>query len=169
MRQLTRHFKNGIPFISILVAIVLESLLFPIKGYSLYLDKLVLFFWLIYRPDLISFLLLSLCYFLLDIIQGWPLGFNPALMLGYSWFVLSQRHWAIKMPFAIQWLLLAGCMAFYLVTLNIFYLLIESRMISFKIIRNAVLGCLIYPFISQLLYRLHIIVYRHTRAWKLIA
>lgn len=92
-----------LPMASLISTCFAQWLFLPHTGLFLVMDKLVLFYWLIYRPDRISIFGLGLLYLFPDIKEGWHLGFSVLTTLLFVWTVLLQRHVLLRHTFIFQW------------------------------------------------------------------
>lgn len=63
----------------------------------------VLFFWALYRPQLISFSFLIVLGFWLDVMETSPLGWTSFTWTFFGFLVWSQRRLLIKAPFGMVW------------------------------------------------------------------
>ena len=151
-------FFKSLPLLSLLSGYIIEHFFLNQQNMFFPLDKLILYFWLLYRPDLISYLFLGLLYLFLDVLQGWMLGFNPLLILLFSWIVLIQRPWAIKRNFSLQWLLLVGSLSIYLTMLWLLKMIVEYKGLTSDVFVSYMVGILLYPFIVRILYPLYILI-----------
>jgi rod shape-determining protein MreD len=75
-----------------------------------------LYYWTIYRPDLLPPSAVFLCGFVLDLLSGGPLGVSPLVFLLTRVAVLPQRRFFVDRLFPFVWggftMLAAGAIAF---------------------------------------------------------
>jgi rod shape-determining protein MreD len=67
------------------------------------LSLMAVYYWTIYRPDLMPSALIFLIGAVQDIVSGAYLGLTPLLLLGAYSFALSQRRLFLGKPFALAW------------------------------------------------------------------
>lgn len=70
---------------------------------SPFLSLMAVYYWTIYRPDLMPPVLIFVIGILQDVIGGAYLGLTPLLLLGTYSFALSQRRLFLGKPFALTW------------------------------------------------------------------
>lgn len=61
------------------------------------------FYWSVYRPDLMPRIAVFALGLLLDLLSGHPLGLNIAVLLFVNWLSVGQRRAIIGKPFFIAW------------------------------------------------------------------
>ena len=64
---------------------------------------MAVFYWSVYRPDLLPALAVFALGLLQDLIAGAPLGITAAIWLGTYALVLNQRKIFLGKPFAVSW------------------------------------------------------------------
>jgi rod shape-determining protein MreD len=108
-----------IPTLATLVLAMLSVLPLRFPNYAAVAPLLVLagiFYWTIYRPDLLPPTAVFLCGFVLDLLTGGPLGVSPLVFLLARVVVLPQRRFFVDRLFPFIWggftLLAAGAIAF---------------------------------------------------------
>ena len=98
--------RSLIPFMLTLALVILGQVPNHITGFDRMMPMLALisiYYWSIYRPDLMPMLLVFLLGFLQDILSGSPLGLHSFLFLiGYA-LVGSQRRFFLGNSFGIVW------------------------------------------------------------------
>ncbi|WP_395826302.1 rod shape-determining protein MreD [Elstera sp.] len=67
------------------------------------LSLMAVYYWTIYRPDLMPPALIFLIGIVQDVVSGAYLGLTPLLLLGTYAFALSQRRAFLGKPFALAW------------------------------------------------------------------
>ncbi len=68
-----------------------------------FLSLMAVYYWTLYRPDLMPPVLIFLIGLVQDLIGGAYLGLTPLLLLGTYSFALSQRRLFLGKPFALIW------------------------------------------------------------------
>lgn len=63
-----------------------------------------LYYWALYRPDLMPVGTVFLLGLMLDALSGTPLGSNALVFLGTHWLVVNQRRFFYGKSFAVVWL-----------------------------------------------------------------
>ena len=108
-----------VPTVATLVLAMLSVLPLRFPNYAAVAPLLALagiFYWTIYRPDLLPPTAVFLCGFVLDLLSGAPLGVSSLVFLLARVVVLPQRRFFVDRLFPFVWggftLLAAGAIAF---------------------------------------------------------
>ena len=115
---------------------------------------MAIYYWTLYRPDLLPFVVVFAAGLLADMLEGAPLGVSSlTLLLAYA-VVLSQREHLLMRRFAVVWLgflAVAGLAALLQWgVVSLFYgMVLDVRAFLFQ----GVLTVTIYPVVSYLLTR----------------
>ncbi len=148
-------FRFVFPFITIFFSSWLGFLRIPgLSSISPDYGLCVLYFWTLYRPDLVPLSLLLGIGVLIDIVSGGVIGKTPFLWFLVYGIILSQRHFLIKANFVLLWAALGGL---FLLEHGVEWISIclfkhkETSLVPFCISFLLTLG--VYPFISFLLSR----------------
>jgi len=64
---------------------------------------IAVYFWTVYRPDLLSPLAVLPCALIADLLAGLPLGVTPASLLICMGLILTQRRFLSAEPFLMLW------------------------------------------------------------------
>lgn len=135
-----------IPMFSLVAVCLVQWLLIPNTGFYLVFDKMILFYWLIYRPDRISIFWVCILYLIPDIKEGWALGFSSLTTLFFIWIVLLQRHVLMRQNFLFQWVALGLLVCMYFLFLQVTYSYMAShRLDVMPLMISALLGLLLFP------------------------
>lgn len=67
------------------------------------LSLMAVYYWTLYRPDLMPPALIFLIGLVQDVVSGAYLGLTPLLLLGTYSFAVSQRRLFLGKPFALAW------------------------------------------------------------------
>lgn len=110
--------RHLVPFGVTLVLLLLTAIPTHVPGYSGIAPMLPLmgvYYWAIYRPDLLPAWLAFLVGLLTDILAGTPVGVNALVLLLVQGTAASQRKFFLGKSFAVTWwafgLLTAGAIA----------------------------------------------------------
>lgn len=120
------------------------------------------YYWTIYRPDLLSPLTAFLVGLAHDILSGTPLGVTAAVLLMVQGVTESQRRFFLGSGFAASWWgfglvsLVAVSLQWVLVS-AVFGQVLESRVVLFSYLMTLSL----YPAVSWVLARTHVMFLRH--------
>ena len=68
------------------------------------LNIIAIFYWTIYRPDLVPPVVLFLIGLIDDVVMGTPLGLMASVFLFAYGITLAQRQFFIRKPFYVTWL-----------------------------------------------------------------
>ncbi len=151
----TSKLFSWLPNMTLIGICLIQWFLMPAWGLMLVLDKLVLFYWLIHRPDRISLAWLSLFYLVADIMNGLPLGCSALIMLVCAWIILLQRHVIMQQTFLLQWLFTALIIVIYLDAIAVINFLYYSVQIPFLYIAlSGLMSFFLYPPIAYCLYKI---------------
>ncbi len=117
-----RREWSAVRFVPTLATLVLAMLsVLPLRfpnyaAVALLLALAGIFYWTIYRPDLLPPTAVFLCGFVLDLLSGGPLGVSPLVFLLARVVVFPQRRFFVDRLFPFVWggftLLAAGAIAF---------------------------------------------------------
>lgn len=139
----------------IVVSALAQWLFFANIGLFFVMDKLILFYWLIYRPDRVWIFGLTLLYIFPDIKEGWYLGFSTLTTLLFIWAVLLQRHVLLSQTFMFQWFACGVilCLYFLLVFLSCSFMATHALPILPLLVSYA-FAILLYPVIFSLMMKI---------------
>ena len=150
MRNVINKASLSVPMGTLFAVCMVQWLLLPNTGFYLVFDKMMLFYWLIYRPDRISIFWVCLLYLVPDIKEGWTLGFSSLTTLFFTWIVLLQRHVLMRQTFLFHWLALGLLIVMYFVFLHVTYSFMASHSLDIMPMAvSALLGLLIFPLIVR--------------------
>lgn len=142
----------------ILVAVMPTD--FVRSGMMSFLVALIcVFYWSIYRPDLMPAWAAFTIGIFSDLVTGGPIGLNAVVLLTVHWIVAGQRRVFIGKPFPITWLgylliSMPGCFVYWLIASIYFTTLLAPQ----PIVGAYIVGILLYPLAAFLLWRLHLVV-----------
>lgn len=95
-----------IPSLTVLLSIFLSSAPYKIENSSLLMPSIVLaviYYWSLYRPDLLPYVSLLLLGLLQDIIEVSNLGLNAVMFIFFRLLIRSQRRYLINKAFIMVW------------------------------------------------------------------
>jgi len=147
---------------SLISACLMQWLLLQDTGFYLVFDKLILFYWLIYRPDRISIFWICILYLFPDVKEGWALGFSSFTTLLFVWSVLLQRHVLLRQTFVFQWFALSVLISMYFLLLYVTYSFLALHTLGIMpIVVSTLLAIFMYPLFVRYLARmqLHVPMY----------
>jgi rod shape-determining protein MreD len=115
---------------------------------------MAIYYWTLYRPDLLPFAVVFAAGLLADLLEGAPLGMSSLVLLLAYGLVLSQREHLVMRRFTVIWLgFLAVAAAAAVVqwgVVSLFYgMVLDGRAFLFQ----GVLTVAVYPVVSYLLTR----------------
>jgi len=160
-RQLLRlavALRLCLPVVATLALILLATLPLRMPNVAA-LEPLValisVYYWSVYRPDLMPAGAAFLIGLSVDLLSGGPLGLNAVVLVLVQWVAVSQRRAFVGKSFAVGWLgyLLvaagAGCLSWLLV------MLFHGRLVDpTPAVLGYLTGILLYPLAAMLLWRL---------------
>lgn len=117
------------------------------------------FYWSIYRPDLMPAWAAFLLGIFTDLVSGGPIGLGAIVLLTTHWIALGQRRALIGKAFPIAWLgyllISAAACAVYWLIASIYF---TSLLSLHPIVATYIVGIFVYPLAAFLLWRLHLVV-----------
>ena len=148
---------KAIPTATVVVLLIATVLPVRVPDYAAVVPLLTLagvYYWTIYRPELLPPTAIFLCGLVLDLLCGAPLGVSPLLLLLARALVLSQRRFFVNRLFPFVWggftLLAVAAIAF----LWLLGSLLEGAMLDMRAAAlQWVLTVASFPAISYLLMR----------------
>jgi len=156
-QQLDGFARRLIPFGMTFVLILLETMPLPFPAAVSTAPSLVLialFFWTVYRPELVPAIIVFAAGLLLDVVSGAPLGINALVLLLVCGGVRSQRRFLADKPFVVVWLgfvvtaIYAGALYW------LAYAIIQGTLpYANRLIAQLVVTVAIYPLFAWLLGR----------------
>lgn len=117
-----------------------------------YFMLMILYYWAIYRPSLMSAWFIFVIGFLYDLVLGFPAGLHSILFLAYYWIIKLQRVFFLGQGYSMTWI--GFCLScFAVLTLeHIFFSAIAGTFLTLSSVLNGLfLSGLIYPFVSLVL------------------
>lgn len=100
------NLRSSIPFITVLFLVILSSVPFGLPYYSIvtpFFALIAVYFWAIYRNQLLPVWSVFLLGVLQDLLTGSPIGIT-SLILVLVWFLaVSQRRFILGQSFAVEW------------------------------------------------------------------
>lgn len=93
-------------FLMLVVAVCLSAVPIRIGDFSSIRPPvlwIVVYYWAIYRPRLISPLLAFMLGLLVDLIAAWPLGMTALLLVCIHWSIRGQRRFLLGQSFMLVW------------------------------------------------------------------
>jgi rod shape-determining protein MreD len=158
-QRLDSWARNFSPAITAILFAILEVVPTGIPGFENVTPAfamMAVFYWSLYRPDLVPVTAVFAVGLLLDILSGGPIGINALIMLGVYGVVLTQRPAFLGKPFFVAWLgfvVIAG-VAVFLHWLLSCLLALQLLPIG-KAIGQFVLTAVVFPLVAWMLVRVH--------------
>lgn len=104
--RIEHYPRNLAPFLSALVLLLLTVVPFHIPAYAVIVPMLPLtavYYWGLYRSDLLPAIAVFLIGLLQDLLSGAPVGLNAGVLLLVYGTVVSQRRYLLHESFSIAW------------------------------------------------------------------
>jgi len=154
-RKSERGFRAALPFISTLLLILLMQLPYRLS----FLDDLLpflplaaVYYWCIFKPNLMPVWAVFLLGLLEDILSGGPLGMMALLLLLVRIFVLQQGRRFLEREFLFSWLVfLVVALIFGLATWAISSVYIRETQNFWNVLGQSMLTVAIFPGVVWLL------------------
>ena len=105
-QRLDRFGRNLVPLGVTLLLVILGAVPVPVAGYAAVVPLFALcavFFWAVYRPDLMPPWLVFVIGLTQDALAGTPFGLNAIMLLIVYGMVASQRRFFLNKPFTLVW------------------------------------------------------------------
>jgi len=105
-QRLDLFLRKQTPFSICLILLILSLIPLPISG-SFYIKPMLtipcIFYWAIYRPEIMGLGSVYLIGLIQDILGEAPLGVDTLLFVAMYLFIISQRRFFINRPFSFIW------------------------------------------------------------------
>jgi rod shape-determining protein MreD len=156
--RLDRTARNLIPVALTVLLVFVGVLHWPLPGFSTIapmLPLMAIYYWAIYRPDLVPAYAVFFVGLLLDLLDGGPLGVHALVFLLVFGTMTSQRRFFLGKPFFVVWLgfVLVGVGAS-VVSWALISLLLHKGVAVWPVLFQLVLTLALYPFVSWLFIRI---------------
>lgn len=105
--RLEHHLRNLVPFLTALVLLLLSLIPFHFPGYASIVPMLtltVVYYWGLYRSDLLPATAVFFIGLLQDLLSGAPIGLNTGILLLVYGVVVSERRYFLHESFSIAWI-----------------------------------------------------------------
>jgi rod shape-determining protein MreD len=149
LQRLDRGFRRLVPFCLCLTLSLIAATPTRLPGFDMIMPALPLigiFYWSIFRPDLIGWGSAFGLGLLNDLIAGAPLGISSLLFLLVREITVSRRRFFLSRPFSIAWWGFAiAAIGASLAQWVLVSLLAHNRIEGFGLIFETVLTILLYP------------------------
>jgi len=148
-----------LPGLMTFLLIMVGAVNFRIPGLTSFIPLFgaaAVFYWGVYRPDLLPKWLVFVIGFFQDSLYGYPPGVSSLTYLLLWWVVVSQRRYLVKEPFWVLWtgfVLVAGLLVFSnWVIMSLYF---GQLFLTETIVMQYVFTVLAYPFIHLLFSTIH--------------
>ncbi len=148
--------RAAAPSLSLLVLVMLGVMPLQLPGYGAVAPLLPLigvYYWILHRPDLITFPVLFVVGLFQDLLTGGPLGVSGFVFLTIGWLVLSQRRVLAGMPVLVVW---SGFAMIAAVAVGLEWLIISGLYGEILPVRPAIYRALVtgaaYPIVAVCLH-----------------
>lgn len=128
----------------------------PMMSIEIPFFLMVVYYWGIYRPMLMSPIFVFFAALWIDIISQFPIGLTPFVLLMVQYFISQQRLFLIGQPFVVIWLAYAFISVIALFLQWFIFGLMNMQWVAFdQVIYVISAGIFIFPLISALMYLMH--------------
>ena len=106
LQRLDRSARLIAPFTISAMLVMIAALPVQLPGYgqiAFNVGLITVFYWAIYRPDLMPVLAAFLLGLWQDILVGSPVGLNALILLLVNWAIVSQRTFFQGKSFGVMW------------------------------------------------------------------
>lgn len=150
--------QSLIPTVTVFLLIIVSLLPFPIPYWSTIPPQLALigvFYWSIYRPDLLPFWIVFILGIIQDSLVGFPLGVTSFVMIIVRLFIVTQIKFFSVKNFLSNWMTFIIIYGAVSGLLWLFMSILEGHMmIAWAIIFQYLITIIFYPLFSWMLYSL---------------
>jgi len=149
--------KFCFPFVTIASALILDIVSRdPLSKFELSLVILSFYYWMLYRPDLLTIPSIFCLGILKDVFDGAILGYNPFIFITLYFCAATQRKYFIDKPFYILWL---GLIGFSMIAFSMKYILLIVLRGGIALdniaLQNWILNFSLYPLFVRIMIPLH--------------
>lgn len=121
---------------------------------------IIIYYWTIYRPDLINVILIFFLGLIQDISTGLPIGFYSFEFLILYIITIKQRPFLVSKAFFTNWIcFIPIALLIYLLEWVILQTIINKHIEIMPVFFSMLLTITIYPIITRILQSLHKILY----------
>lgn len=128
-------------------------------GLSAYLSLIGVYYWALYRPDLLNPLALFVTSLVIDLLSFNTVGTTSCMVLGLYAMIILRRYFFIKQPFIKTWgiffLILLG---FRLFSTLIFLIFDSTKIPIADLLQSTILNCFytaaLFPFLFKAFYHI---------------
>ncbi|MFQ5985167.1 MAG: rod shape-determining protein MreD [Alphaproteobacteria bacterium] len=158
-QRLERVVRGLTPFALTLLLVVVSVLPVPVPGFAPITPALALisvYYWSIYRPDLLPMVATFFVGLVQDALSGLPLGLTALVFLLVRWVVVSQRRFFLGKSFVLVWwgfMLVAP--AAVSVSWALASLILGGVVAAGPVVGQLLLTVMVYPALTWLLARTH--------------
>lgn len=145
-----RWILSALPAVLTLFFALLEGLAWRMPPETVPLLTLsAIYYWALYRPDLLTPVIVFFAGMLLDLLQGNPTGLSPLFFLAIYGFLRKKRHFWTTLPFSALWIRYGLTLSFFEGILFIIKSLGAGHFVSLlAFFLPALLTWAIYPYLS---------------------
>jgi rod shape-determining protein MreD len=150
--------RLAVPQIFLFVFLILNLISIPLITQGTLKPAFVLmavYYWAIFRPNLVPSWLCFAYGIILDVMVGLPVGLTAFILVAMQWIVRDQRRFLMGQPFIVVW---AIFILIYASTQGLAWLLngFAYDFVPLKpLLLNIGFNAILYPFISLLLVTMH--------------
>ena len=130
LSKIKKPCLNSIPTLTALISLFLNIVPYKINNASILMPDffyIVIYYWTVYRPQLLPCLIILLLGLLKDIIEYNTLGISSLSALFFQLVIISQRKFLFNRTFIVVWLGFAFCLAIILALQNYSWTILISR------------------------------------------
>ncbi len=129
----------------------------PFDGIKLVPFLLItIYFWALYRPQIMPPLLAFTLGLLADILSGMPIGIGAITLVFLNWLISSQRIFLYAQSFLIIWIIFSVFYTAIIALQWLFYGLISLQWSSISnIIPQLIAGIIAFPFLMSAYHMIH--------------
>ena len=151
--------RNLAPFLLTLMLLLISLVQTHIPGFGPVMPMLVLmsvYYWAIYRPDLMPLSVVFLIGLTQDLLSGGPIGVQAVVLLICYWLVAVQRRFFHSKSFGVVWwgFMLLGMVAA-LLNWSLVALVERSALAPWPVLFSYALSIALFPFMTKLLVATH--------------
>ncbi|MDR3519088.1 MAG: rod shape-determining protein MreD [Azospirillaceae bacterium] len=159
LQKLDQFGRNLMPLASTLLLVLLTMVPVVLPGFTAIMPAwglMAVYYWVVFRPDLLPTSAAFAIGLLQDLLSGTPLGMNALVFVVVHWIVLTQRRFFVSTSFVVLW---SGFALVVLIAMSVSWLSYSVLSLTLApldaALFQALLSLTVFPVVAVLFIRLH--------------
>lgn len=156
--SLSALLRFAVPQILLLLLMLLSLMSLPVPYAGAVKPMLVMmavYYWAIYRPNLMPPWLCFIVGVIMDILGNMPPGINAFLLVAVQWLVRDQRRFLMGQPYFTIWAMFGLVLCAAAMTEWLLFGLVYGWAPLMPVLATVLLSLFLFPFVSMLLIFTH--------------